>query len=138
MFNLKKSTSFLLSKCNQKARELSLDSLKRFNLTPAQAVVLTCLFATDGLSQLELVNKTGKDRTTISGIINRLKMLGFVDRVSDPNDRRSTLIFTTEKARALMEELEVEGHQVNAELTKALTDEEKATLKALLTKIWKS
>lgn len=136
MFNLKRSPSFLLSKCNQKAKELAVESLKEFNLTPAQAVVMTCLYKQDGLSQLDLGMNSGKDRTTISGIINRLVMLGYVDRITDPNDRRSTLVYLTPKAREIEEQLEQEGNFVNHQLTQMLEETEKEQLLTLLTKIW--
>lgn len=135
MFELNDSLSFLLSKCNQKAFALAQERLTEFNLTPEQAVALTYLLKKDGINQLQLGEMIQKDRTTVSGIINKLVTLGYVIKETNPSDKRSSLLYATEKAISLKDALFEQAVEVNKSLIKDLTDQEQEFLIASLKKI---
>ncbi|WP_191090761.1 MarR family winged helix-turn-helix transcriptional regulator [Niallia endozanthoxylica] len=135
MFELNDSLSFLLSKCNQKAFALSQERLSEFTLTPEQAVALTYLFKKDGINQLQLGEMIQKDRTTISGIVNKLENQGYVRKGINPSDKRSSSIYVTEKAFAIKDALLEQAVEVNEFLSKDLTNEEKEFLIATLKKL---
>lgn len=135
MFELNDSLSFLLSKCNQKAFALSQERLSEFNLTPEQAVALTYLFKKDGINQLQLGEMIQKDRTTISGILNKLETLGYVRKGTNQSDKRSSLIYVTEKALAIKDAMLDQAVEVNKFLSKDLTDQEREFLIATLKKL---
>jgi len=135
MFELNDSLSFLLSKCNQKAFALAQERLIEFNLTPEQAVALTYLFKKDGINQLQLGEMIQKDRTTVSGIVNKLVTLGYVIKGTNPSDKRSSLLFITEKAISIKDGMLQQAVEVNKFLTKDLTDQEREFLLTMLKKI---
>ncbi len=66
-------------------------------LTPAQATVLTSLAAP--LSMSSLAQRMHCDPSNITGIIDRLKDKGLVERSADPKDRRVTLVAPTPAGR---------------------------------------
>lgn len=135
MFELNDSLSFLLSKCNQKAFALSQERLVEFNLTPEQAVALTYLLKKDGINQLQLGEMIQKDRTTVSGIINKLVALGYVIKETNPSDKRASLLYVTEKVISLKDVILEQAVEVNKYLMKDLTDQEQEFLIASLKKI---
>ena len=135
MFELNDSLSFLLSKCNQKAFALAQERLIEFNLTPEQAVALTYLFKKDGINQLQLGEMIQKDRTTVSGIVNKLVTLGYVIKGTNPSDKRSSLLFITEKAISIKDVMLQQAVEVNKFLTKDITDQEREFLLTMLKKI---
>ena len=135
MFELNDSLSFLLSKCNQKAFALAHERLTELNLTPEQAVALTYLLKKDGINQLQLGEMIQKDRTTVSGIINKLVTLGYVIKGTNPSDKRSSLLYVTEKALSIKDVMLDQAVEVNKFLTKDLTDQEREFLIASLKKI---
>jgi len=135
MFELNDSLSFLLSKCNQKAFALAQERLIEFNLTPEQAVALTYLFKKDGINQLQLGEMIQKDRTTVSGIVNKLVTLGYVSKGTNPSDKRSSLLFITEKALSIKDVMLQQAVEVNKFLTKDITDQEREFLLTMLKKI---
>ncbi|WP_338449467.1 MarR family transcriptional regulator [Niallia oryzisoli] len=135
MFELNESLSFLLSKCNQTAFALSQERLSEYSLTPEQAVALTYLFKKDGINQLQLGEMIQKDRTTISGIVNKLEASGYIRKGVNPSDKRSSLIYITEKALAIKEAMLEQAVEVNRFLTKDLTDQERECLITALKKI---
>ena len=63
-----------------------------------QWVVLRELFNENGVTQQELANKTRKDKTTLTRLIDTLEKNGWVERAKDPEDRRKRLVFYTLKA----------------------------------------
>lgn len=135
MFELNDSLSFLLAKCNQKAFALSQERLSEYNLTPEQAVALTYLFKKDGINQLQLGEMIQKDRTTISGILNKLETSRYIRKEVDPSDKRSSLIYVTEKALKIKDAMLEQAVEVNKFLSKDLTDQEREWLIAVLRKI---
>lgn len=135
MFELNESISFLFSKCDQKAWALAQERLIKYNLTPQQAVALTYLFKKDGINQLELGEMIQKDRTTVSGIINNLVISGYVEKRTNPKDKRSSLLYITEKAKLIEDSIIEQIIEVNKYLLKDLTDQEQKFLIDILKKI---
>ncbi|MER1987434.1 MAG: MarR family transcriptional regulator [Solibacillus sp.] len=135
MFELNDSLSFLLSKCNQKAFALAQERLITFSLTPEQAVALTHLLKKDGINQLQLGEMIQKDRTTVSGIINKLVTLGYVIKETNPSDKRSSLLYVTEKANAIKDAMLEQAIEVNQALMKDLTEQQREILIISLKKI---
>lgn len=124
-----------MAKTHQHFASCFKDSLNKYNLTPPQFATLAFLWKNDGLSQIQLGNLMNKDRTTISGIIDRLEKEGLVRRRSDPEDRRTHLIYLTAGGAGLRGELESLATRVNKVVTAMLTGEEKKQLEIILKKI---
>ncbi|MCF8105565.1 MAG: MarR family transcriptional regulator [Desulfohalobiaceae bacterium] len=70
-------------------------------ITPEQWSVLSCLWEKEGQYSTEIAEKTGRDKHTISRIINLLLKKGIVRRQRDPQDKRRAHLYLTEKGRRL-------------------------------------
>ncbi|MDR6265815.1 MarR family transcriptional regulator [Roseobacter sp. N2S] len=66
---------------------------------------LGALNLTDGLSQVALAAKVEASQMTMSDIIDRLESEGLVRRESDPADKRAKLVWITQAARPVVEEM---------------------------------
>ncbi len=66
---------------------------------------LGALNQTDGLSQVTLAAKVEASQMTMSDIIDRLESEGLVRRESDPADKRAKLVWITQAARPVVEEM---------------------------------
>jgi len=75
--------------------------LSPFGLTPPQYFVFNALWMGDGITIGELGDRVSLDSSTLTGIIDRMEKSGYVERKPNPDDRRSALVFLTEKAREL-------------------------------------
>ena len=75
------------------------------DVTPEQWVVLYRLFETQGLTQSGLGERTVKDKTTITRILDRLEAKGLAARRRDAHDRRSQRIFLTPAGETLIRHL---------------------------------
>jgi len=135
VFNIEEWLPFLLAKAHQHTHTLMRSALDDFKLTPPQFVTLAFLWRRDGINQQELGTLMNVDRTTISGLLERLERLELVQRGQDPRDRRSWVIFVTKKGKALKEKLLPKLDRVSKEISRTLTLKEQETLIKLLNKI---
>lgn len=71
------------------------------SLTYEMHQVMVCLWTKDGMRQQDLADKTLKDKTSLTYLIDNLNKRGLVTRMEDKNDRRSKLIFLTDKGKEL-------------------------------------
>ncbi|MBB4196052.1 DNA-binding MarR family transcriptional regulator [Rhizobium aethiopicum] len=86
------------------------------------------------LSPGELLEMTMVSSGTMTNRIDQLEKAGMVERIVNPQDRRSVLIALTEKGLATVEEA-VGAHVANQQrLTRNLTAEDKAAFDRLLKK----
>jgi len=134
IYNIRESLGFLLYKNHQRAFSLFSENLKPHGITSAQFTVLAFLWEQDGLSQMQLCNIIAMDRTTLSGVIDRLKKQELVVRQDDPADRRSYLIYLTPKGKSLQALLSQDMDKANAVLSANLSEVEKTQLINLLKK----
>jgi DNA-binding MarR family transcriptional regulator len=134
-FRIEESLGHLIAKTHQLFSGFFKEKLEGYGLTPPQFGTLAFLWQQDGISQIRLALLMRKDRTTMSGIIDRLEKEGLVVRRSDPEDRRAHLVYVTPKGAGLRAELEKIAVQSNFELTATLSEKERKQLIFLLKKI---
>ncbi len=59
------------------------------------------LLEEDGISQVELSERVGMERATVTVVLDTLEALGIVVREAHPSDRRKTNVFLTPKGRRM-------------------------------------
>jgi len=102
-----KAPGFLISRTAMRLR-LGLRRVFAENdmdVTPEQWGVLLCLWREEGLTQSELADRTVKDRTTITRILDLLEKKGLAERRKDASDRRTFRIHLTEAGKRSREVL---------------------------------
>lgn len=105
------------------------------DVTPDQWVVLYRLFETSGLTQVGLGERTVKDKTTITRILDRLEGRGLLTRRRDDRDRRSQRLFITPGGEAVVRALLPVVRAFAATAYADLSDDDKQTLRRLLSRI---
>ena len=123
---------FLLAKAYQKAHGNFKKRLHTYGLTPIQHLILEALWSEDGLSTGDVGKKLVLDGATLSGVLDRLALGGWVLKKSDTTDKRVQRIFLTSKSRDLKPRLSEARNQTNEDLLRPFTLEEKVLLKRLL------
>ena len=78
----------------------------RLELTRAQWRALKATSRQEGLSQTELAEYLDMEPIPVGRVIDRLEKTGFVERRSDPTDRRRWRLYLTSKAHAVVDEME--------------------------------
>lgn len=72
-----------------------------YPVTHEQWSILIRLWEEDGLTQNKLASLTGKDQPSVSRLINSLEKNELVMRFPHPVDKRTNLIFLTDKGKKL-------------------------------------
>lgn len=135
MRDVSKSIGFLLAKAYQRACALYKEKFDSCELTPQQFGLMRFLWEEDGITQVELSNRSQIDRTTIGGLIDKLEQSALVERLPHPEDRRAYRISLTEAGRGLEEELAPLAEELHRAIIKPLTAEEVEILTEILQKL---
>lgn len=90
---------YKLSKVMRKVQRYYESNLAPFEITPVQFYVLSVLWENDGMKFKDLAKSVNMDGSTLTGILDRMERGEFVERRDDPEDRRSLLVFLTDKAK---------------------------------------
>ncbi|MCA1988860.1 MAG: MarR family transcriptional regulator [Desulfarculus sp.] len=123
---------FQLAKAYQRAHGILKEHLRPYGLTSVQRLILGVLEEEDGLAAGEIGQRLVLDSATLSGILERMADNGWISKEPDPNDRRVVRIFTTAKAKGLVNELRQAVIDSNQAVLSPLSLEEKILLKRLL------
>lgn len=105
-YPLGEAPGHLLRRCQQRAVEIFMEEIGSTRLTPRQFAMLVTLAQRPGLTQTELVEETGIDRSTVGDMIDRLVRRGLVRRRRSGRDQRAnTLAILPAGTTALREAL---------------------------------
>jgi len=96
------------------------------NMNPTRLGILLALAEEDGLIMSKLGQKLFLEKSTMTGVIDKIEADGLVERRSDETDRRALRIYLTPKARRLNERIFQIIDKVYQDLAKDLTAEELA------------
>ncbi len=131
-------TIYLISRIREKANRLIIRELASHDLkgiVPTHGDILVSLFLEPRLTMKRLAEIIDRDKSTVTALVNKLVRLGYVEKMQDPNDSRTTLVCLTPAGRSLMPDFLDISRRLQARVYKNLTRKEKATLTHLLTKI---
>lgn len=106
-----------------------------FDLTSDQFAVLMRLWEEDGLTQSELSEKTCKNKSNLTRILDSMEKKGFVIRQKNPKDRRSFCIELTDSGRNLEEKLIPIAVKTHESLFGNFSEAEESQLRRILEKI---
>ena len=78
----------------------------KLDITPEQWVIMYYLWQQNGLSIGELANRTYKDFANVTRIVDKLEKLGYVNKVRNTGDSRSTNVFILPKADEIKQQIQ--------------------------------
>ena len=105
-----------------------------YDLTPVQYAALATIKANPGIDQITLAGLIAYDRTTITGVVDRLVQKGLLVRRPSPRDRRSRELQLTEEGRKTLRGITPAVEAAQRTLVRGLTGKEAAELMRLLRK----
>jgi len=100
---LDNSPIHLLHRAGQCAGDVFFEEMSDGDLTPRQYAVLLTVARHEGLSQTELVDRTGIDRSTLADIIRRMLKKGLLQRQRTKRDARAYAVRLTDTGRAVLD-----------------------------------
>jgi len=105
------------------------------DLEGARGRIIFALWGKDGVPIKTLCEKTSLDKSTLTGIIDRLERDGYITKKPSETDKRSTLISLTGKEREFAQNVQKVSNQMNKIFYKGFTDEEILQFDSMLERI---
>lgn len=90
----------------------------------AQGRILYVLWQTDGIPIVELSNKTGLAKTTLTSMLDRMERSDLIRRTYNKSDRRQVIITLTDKASGLRTEYNRVSDEMSEIFYQGFQDEE--------------
>lgn len=105
-----------------------------FDLTPVQYVALAAVAANPGLDQVTLAGLIAYDRTTITGVVDRLVQKGLISRQESSRDRRARELTITGAGTRTLRSITPAVEAAQRTMLRGLTDKEAKELMRLMQK----
>ncbi|MEX0365967.1 MAG: MarR family winged helix-turn-helix transcriptional regulator [Ruegeria sp.] len=106
--------------------------IQPLGVAPAQFMVLLELWARDGRTQADLVGALDVEQATMANTLNRMQRDGLIERRASETDKRSRLVFLTDRARGLEAEAKAAARAQNAQALAGLDEADRARFLALM------
>ncbi len=132
---LDRSATHLLHRACQRAADIFADEAHRAGLTPRQFVVLAAVSHQEGLTQAELVERTGIDRSTLADIVARLLSRGLIQRRRARDDARAYAIKMSALGSKALKRARPAAEAADARLLEGLTPAKRQDLLEALSAI---
>lgn len=120
ILQLEQSPIHLLHRAGQCAGDVFQSEMRSEDITPRQFAVLVAVSENEGLSQTNLVEMTGIDRSTLADIIRRMLKKGLVQRRRTKEDARAYAVKLTEEGRRILRSAEPMAKKVDERILEAL------------------
>jgi len=105
-----------------------------YDLTPVQYAALAAISTNPGIDQITLAGLIAYDRTTITGVVDRLAQKGLVARNPSSRDRRARELQITDAGRQTLAGITPAVEAAQKTMVRGLTAEETEELMRLLRK----
>lgn len=109
-----------------------------YNITVEQFVVLVILWNGEGITQQKIAGMTGKDKTSITRLLNNMEKNGLIKRQKGTRDKRQKIVCLTEYGNTIKEPLIVHTQQNIAVAGHGISQEKMDTCKEVLNKMYEN
>lgn len=128
--------SILIKKASLVFDKISNQLLMPYDLTGSQFKILMVLYKSkpNHVRQIDIENEFAMTNPTVTGLVQKLEAKDLVKRIPHPEDKRSKVLDLTDRAMAVKEELLALADNLERQMTKNLSDDEREQLASLLLK----
>lgn len=131
IYFVSKTKANMIKFIENKLKENSLN-----DLIPTHGNILTALYESDKkLTMSEIATKIGKDKSTVTSLVNKLIHLGYIEKEKCTKDKRVTYINLTKKAKDIEPKFNFISSQVKETAYGNFTEDEKKEFLRLLRKL---
>lgn len=131
----------LISRIRQKANGFIITEISRQGIdgiVVSHGDILYALFQKQKMTMAEIAGKIGKDKSTVTALVNKLVSLGYVAKERDTEDTRVTYVTLTSKGQDLEPLFEAVSNKVLEVFYANVSEAEKEELLQILSKIDKN
>jgi len=131
----------LISKIKESANGFITSEMDKWGvkgLATSHGDILDALLRSKKLTMKELADKIGRDKSTITALVDKLIKHGYVEKTRDISDNRVVFVTLTEKGKELKPMFETISQDLLSRVYKDISENEKEELIKTLKKIKKN
>jgi len=131
----------LISKVRESANRFIIDEMKRWGVTglvPSHGDIIFALLKSETLTMKDLAERIGKDKSTVTALVDKLLKLGYVEKTRDTRDSRVIFVTLTENGKALKPMFDAISTDLMTLVYQGISTEEKEALLHTLLKIYRN
>lgn len=128
----------LISKIRESANKFITDEMDKWGakgLVPSHGDILSALLKHERLTMKEIADKIGRDKSTVTVLVNKLIDQGYIEKTRDIEDNRVVFVSLTEKGRELKPMFDSISKDLLSIVYKGVSEDEKEELLTILRKI---
>ena len=128
----------LIARVRDKAYEFIIRELNKKKITglvPSHGGIMSTLFKRDRASMKDLSERIGRDKSTVTALVNKLVRAGYVVKEKDPDDNRITYLCLTTKGRALENDFDEISENLIATAFHGFSQEERESMVKAIVKM---
>lgn len=125
----------LIRRAQQIAVAIFLEECGAHDITPVQYAALAAVKSNPGIDATRIAGMIAFDRTTISGVLERLESKGLIARTANAADRRAKLLEATAAGKTLLKKVEPAIQAAQERILAPLDTKEREQLLLLLAKL---
>lgn len=130
--------SFLVHDVSRMRRAAYDQLMKPFNFTRARWWILAHLSRHDGMMQSQLADVLEVGKASLGSVVEQLEADGWVERRSDPTDKRAKRVYLTRAAQPFIKKMTLEEDEFNNRILINLNAADRANLVRMLSLIKES
>lgn len=123
---------FLMHDISRLRRRIFDEFMRPLGVTRSQWWVMAYLSRYNGLSQSDLASTLELGRASLGGLLDRLELTGYIERRSDPSDRRIKKIFLSPMGNQMIKEMSARSHEMSERILEGLSTADRLQLADLL------
>jgi DNA-binding MarR family transcriptional regulator len=129
----------LISKIREKANRFIMSEMQKHgieDIATSHGDIIYALYKTPRLTMAEIAGKIGKDKSTVTALVDKLVRLGYVVKERDTEDTRVIYVSLTDKGNGLKPIFEEISGKLVALFYAGVSEKEKEEVLELLTRIY--
>ncbi|NVP56772.1 MarR family winged helix-turn-helix transcriptional regulator [Mycoplana rhizolycopersici] len=128
VFDRRESAAYLAGLLAKEAARALQARARQSGFAPGQLPVLLELWAGDGLTQRQLLDRLDIEQATMANTLARMERDGLITRSPHPNDKRAQLIHLSERGQAMRADALAAAEDAESELFRGFRKFEKELL----------
>ena len=117
-------------------RQIAEEAFGKLGVYPGQEMILLQFWLEEGIPQSQIAASLRVEPPTATKMLQRMERSGLVERRADPRDARVSLVYLTERGRALEQPVLDIWKQLEDQTVANLSLTEQTLLHRLLTQVW--
>lgn len=129
----------LIAKIREKANRFIVDEMAKHSMdgiATSHGDIIYALLGKTRLTMAEIAKKIGKDKSTVTALVDKLVRLGYVTKERHTDDSRVVFVSLTQKGQELRPVFESISNDMLNVFYLGITDQEKEELMRILMKIY--